>query len=173
MSNKQRVLSGRNIYKDEKGRDVLYIKSHNIGYIIQEKNQQQYTLFSNRYIISGLAGILAANFNVPVIYSLFIAAGTLAFLEYRYRTNFLPSLSHIKNFRPTNNVSALDAMIAEKNKMRNLILSALYILFGVLIVLNGIQMEASPVIMAGNVLVAVAALYMGIMNFIAFIKIKS
>ena len=35
MSKKQ-IISGK-YYKDDKGRDVLYLKSQNTGYVIQEK----------------------------------------------------------------------------------------------------------------------------------------
>jgi hypothetical protein len=173
MSKKQKIISGKNIYKDDKGRDVLYLKSQNTGYVIQEKNYQAYTLYSNRYALSVIAGILAANFNVPVLYSVIITIIIMVFLEYRYRTSFLPSLDHIKNFKPTNNISTLDAMIMENNKARNLTLTVLYPVFGVLMIINGIQMKVSPIIMGGNILIALAALYMAIMNFVAFTKINS
>ncbi len=174
MSNKQKIISGRNIYKDEKGRDVLYIKSQKTGYIIQEKNQGAYALYSNRYAIAIIAGILAANFNVRLLYSIFISIGIMAFLEYQYRFSFLPSLDHIKNFKPTTgHVSLMDAMIQENNKIKNLSLTILYPLFGVLMIINGIQMNVSPVIIAGNALVFLFSLLMGVLNFIVFTKIKS
>ena len=44
MSKNQKIISGKNIYKDDKGRDVLYIISKKIGYVIQEKDQKGYTL---------------------------------------------------------------------------------------------------------------------------------
>lgn len=173
MSNKQKIISGKNIYKDDKGRYVLYIKSQNIGYVIQEKNQSMYTLYANRYAISILAGIFAANFNVPLLYCLLITIGLAAFLEYQYRNSFLPSLVHIANFKPTTNVTLLEAMVQENNKTRNLMLTILYPLFGVLMIVNGIQMQASPILIVGNIVVLLFALYMGIINFIVFIRIKS
>ncbi len=172
MSVKTKIVSGRNIFKDDKGRDILYIKSKNTGYVIQEKDQKGYNLYSNRYVISVIAGVLAANFNIPVLYCIAISVALIAFLEYRYRTHFLPSLIQLTNFKPTKNISTLDALILEKDKKRNLTLAILYVALGVLIVINGIQMKVSPIIMIGNIIVCIAALYMGIMNFIAFTKIK-
>ncbi|HQB32728.1 MAG TPA: hypothetical protein PLI19_05290 [Erysipelotrichaceae bacterium] len=173
MSNKEKIIAGKNIYKDEKGRTVLYRESEKTGYVIQEKNQQAYNLYANRYAISVIAGILAANFNVPIPYCIAITIGIMAFLEYRYRLNFLPSLVQIKNFKPTENISTLDALVMEKDKKRNLTLVILYPLFGALIIINGLQMKASPLIMGGNILIAIFALYMAVINFIALRKIKS
>jgi len=172
MSKNQKIISGKNIYKDDKGRDVLYIKSKKIGYVIQEKDQKGYTLYSNRYLIAIIAGILAANFDIPIIYCIIATIAIAVFLEIRFRTSFLPTLVQLTNFIPTENISTLDALIQEKDKTRTLTLAILYILFAVLIVLNGIQLKVSPLIMAGNIIIAISALYMGIMNFIAFTKIK-
>ena len=52
MSTKKKIIAGKNIYKDNKNRDVLYVKSKKNGYIIQEKDQSSYTLYSNRNIKS-------------------------------------------------------------------------------------------------------------------------
>ncbi|NLC96130.1 MAG: hypothetical protein GX675_00955 [Erysipelotrichaceae bacterium] len=172
MSTKKKIIAGKNIYKDNKNRDVLYVKSKKNGYIIQEKDQSSYTLYSNRFYISIIAGILAANFNIPLIYCIIASIILAVFLQYRYQTHFLPSLVVISNFKPANKVSTLDAMVAEKDKKRNLTLALLYVLFGVLIVINGIQMKVSYLILFGNILICIAAIYMGIMNFIAFTRIK-
>ena len=47
-------------------------------------------------------------------------------------------------------------MIMENNKARNLTLTVLYPVFGVLMIINGIQMKVSPIIMGGNILIALA-----------------
>lgn len=173
MSEKKSVIAGRNIYKDEKGRNILFIKSKNIGYIINDKDQKQYMIYANRYPIALIAGIFAANFNIPILFCVLIAVGILGFLEYHYRFVFLTSLSQIKNFKPVTNVSIIDGLVQENNKGKNLILTILYISFGILMVINGIQQEVSPLIMVGNIIVCLVASFMGVLNLIAFIKIKS
>ena len=173
MKDKNHIVAGRNIFLDDKGRTVLYVKSSKTGYVIQEKDKKNYNLYSNRYVLSFSGGVLASTFNIPILYCLAIILATVAFLEYRYRYHFLSSLVQLTNFTPKNNLSTLDSMVAANEKKKNLLLGILYFVFGVLIILNGLQMKVSSFVMGGYIIVAIAAAYMGIMNLIAFSKIKN
>ena len=77
----RRIVSGRNIYIDDKGQAVLYDKKTKIGDVIKESDAESYRLYQNRIAISIAVFMLLTSFlndwKLPLIAGV-ILAGILA-----------------------------------------------------------------------------------------------
>lgn len=171
-NNKKRIIAGRNIYQDEKGRNILYNKNTGVGYIIQEKDESQFLLYKNRFLYIAIGVILAVNFIANLYMCLLVGAALLALLEYKYRAKFLPSLTQITNFKPYQTISFVDQIVNKGEKSKSILTSFLYLAFAILLVINGIQMQLSDLLMVGNIVIAAGAVYFSIVYFLAALKIK-
>ncbi len=169
---KKPTVTGRNIFQDDKGRNILYNFKTKTGYIIQEKDERAYRLYANRYVILIIMFVLLINFikNLYLVFGLLLILGIM--LEYSYRKRFIPSLTCIQNMKPFKKLSPIDSLVELGDKKRCLFLSIMYLALGILIVINGIQIKLSPFVMAGNVIVAIGAVYFAVINLIAYTKIK-
>ncbi|MEG0077873.1 hypothetical protein [Anaerorhabdus sp.] len=169
---KNSIVSGRNIYQDEKGRNILYNKNTGVGYLIQAKDEKSYNLYKNRYLYVIIAVILAVNFLASLEICVVIGILFALFLEYRYRTKFIPSLVQITNFKPYENLTFIDQMVKNGNANKILLSGILYIAFAILLVLNGIQMELSNLLMIANIALACGALVFSGIHFVAYARMK-
>ncbi|MEG0176813.1 hypothetical protein [Anaerorhabdus sp.] len=171
-SRKKIIVSGRNIYQDEKGRNILYNKNSGVGYLIQEKDEKNYNMYKNRYIFVIVGVILATNFLANVWICLAFGLIALAILEYRYRKVFIPTLVQITNFKPYENLTYIDQIVknAEPNKI--LLSGILYVAFAILLVINGIEMKLSTALMIGNIVIACGSIVFAGIHFIAFARMK-
>ncbi len=160
------------LHKDEKGRKILVNSKTNTGYLIQDKDEKKYRLFSNRYILSVILFVLFANFVKNIFVSCVIVALFLIALEYTYRSKFLPSLTTFKNMKAIKKVSHIDLIVEQGNKNKCLYLSILYLILGILIVINGIISKVDLNIMIANTIISIGSIYFAYINFIAFTKIK-
>lgn len=172
VKNKKTNVSGRNIYQDEKGRNILYNKNSGIGYLIQEKDERSYNMYKNRYVYVIIGVILAINFLADTWVCIGVGLLFAGFLEYRYRRNFLPSLVQITNFKPYKNVSLIDQIVNSGQANKVLISSILYVLFAVLLVLNGIQMKLNNLMMIANLALAFAAIIFSGVHIVAYTRMK-
>lgn len=169
---KSSIVSGRNIYQDEKGRNILYNKNTGIGYLIQAKDEKSFSLYKNRYLYVIIGIILAVNFLANLWVCLGVGALFAIFLEYRYRAKFIPSLVQITNFKPYENLTFIDQMVKNGNPNKILLSGILYIAFAILLVINGLQMELSNILMIANIALACGALVFSGIHFIAYAKMK-
>lgn len=172
MSTKKKnsIVSGRNIYQDEKGRNILYNKNTGVGYLIQEKDERAYNLYKNRYLYVLIGIILAVNFLADLWICIGVGVLFALFLEYRYRAKFIPSLVQITNFKPYENLSFVDQMVKNGDKNKILLSGILYIVFAILLVLNGIQMKLSSLLMIANIALACGAIVLSGIHFVAYTK---
>lgn len=172
VNNKKNSISGRNIYQDEKGRNILYNKNTGIGYLIQDKDERQYNLYKNRYIYIVIGVILAMNFLATPIVCIVIGLIAAAVFEYRYRKTYLPSLVQITNFKPYNNVTYLEQLINSGQKNKVLLFGVLYSVFAILLIINGIEMQLNNVMLILNIALSCAALIFSGYHILAYIKMR-
>lgn len=129
-------VSGMHIYEDEKGRKIYYKPRKMIGYVIKPENIKTYTTLSNRYLMSGLAGIfgyfILDSMKLPLWLAIPIALVVLIFLEYRFHYKFLPHLVQLHNFVPKSKPSKLSSL-ALQDTWRLGTKALLYPLFGILL----------------------------------------
>ncbi|MPN33482.1 hypothetical protein SDC9_180970 [bioreactor metagenome] len=103
-----------------------------------------------------------------------IGAGIIlaAFLEFRYRKKFLPSLVQITNFKPYKNVTFIDQIVNSGQTNKVLLSAVLYVIFAILLVLNGIEMKLNNVMMIMNLALACAAVGFAGLHIVAFSKMR-
>lgn len=167
----RRIVSGRNIYIDDKGQAVLYDKKTKIGYVIKESDAESYRLYQNRIAISIAVFMLLTSFlndwKLPLIAGVILAA----LLEVRYR-RWLPTLTKRTKFRPEKNKTFLQGVIESNDSGRCILLGFLYIIFGILLVANGFVSDQPLFAIICEFGVLAYCLYMGITYFYAVSKMK-
>lgn len=158
------------IYIDDKGRKIIYNNKTETGYVILPKDEKQYRLYSNRYIISFIIVILFSNF----IHNFWIVGliGILicGSLEYAYRMKFLPSLSRITHIKKGKTISHIDMIIEKSSKKRCLLLSISYAFFAILLLVNILISKTDLTRMIGNLVIGLGAIYLAYANFKAYCR---
>ncbi len=165
--NKKNIISGRHVYQDDKNRNVLYIKQHNCGYLIQEKDEKKFQLYKNRYLYVLVGFILTANFLIDIRIGIVLGLLAIGILEFQYRRKFLPSLAQITNFKPYKKVSFIGKIQQSYSKDKILLLAFLYVALGVLLILNAIQLDLSQIIFFLNASLSAGAFFLSSCYFIA------
>jgi uncharacterized membrane protein len=173
QSTKRNPVSGHDVYQDDKGRNILYVKSTGCGYVIAKKDESNFTLYHNRYLLVLIGILLAVNFMADLKTCLIIGAIAAVWLEYRYRKNWLPSLTCITNFKPEKKQTFLQAVVEEGNKWKCGLLAILYLLFGILMVVNGYQLNSAWYILAGDYVLLAITVYISFNYVQAFFAIHS
>lgn len=74
-------------------------------YQVQEKNMKPYLLYSNRYTVSVMLGVLTYGFLTGIEASLFASVLLGLFLEIGYRRKFLPSLNIVNHVNLNKSIS--------------------------------------------------------------------
>lgn len=170
--NEKKVVGGWNVYLDRNGQTVMVDFITKSAYIIRPKNENSFTLYHNRIALAIALGMVLISFmndwKIPLLASVFF----FAILEFRYRRSWLPSLPIVKNFKPEKKIGFVDSLVASNKVSRYVMLFILYLAFGILLVINGYQIQASLTIMVINYCVLVGCIYLASCYLRAIIKIK-
>lgn len=137
-------ISGFNIYKDKKHRDIYYDVFTKNGYIITKYEINKLNFYQKRFVIPVI--IFALTYSVDIFGLSFgivgaSAASILSYvcLEFFFRFRLLNSMSVIPNFVPDKQEDYFH-QLANKAPLSNLIIKGLlYIALGVLLVIFGFQ----------------------------------
>ncbi len=170
VNNKGSAVSGHNIYQDKHGQNILYVPSSKCGYIIKEKDTSGFTLYHNRLAIVIAVVMLGLSFNADWRLMILIGVVFYALLEWRFRSNYLPSLTCITNFKPEKKRTRIQSLIEENNPLRTIALAAAYLALGILMVVNGYQIGASMWMLVCDYVVLAFCVYMFAQYLIAFFK---
>ncbi|GAB6168841.1 hypothetical protein JCM1393_13010 [Clostridium carnis] len=165
-------LAGNNIYLDVYGNKVYYNIFNKNGYVISKNNEQKFRVFYYRYSIIFMLLILLGDYFNTLQNTLIFGAGLIILSELYFRTFFLNKLKVIKNFKRDKKVSVLEQTIKSKEKEKTIMKACAYILLSVLIIINAIQQNFNIVFLIVSVLLSIFSLYSGIINMVAFIKMK-
>ena len=165
-----KVLSGHNIYRDDRNRYVLYDTFSKAGYVVNQNHVNQVKLYSNRYLVAILIAVLIVLFDVNYLICIGVGVVVAAFLEFKYR-QFLNSLAKLPDFKkPDQSKSLANADMENKDKGKCLLLFGLYLLFAILLVYNGYISHHPSYLLVLEVIVSVVSLVFAIRNLLAFLK---
>ena len=165
-------LRGINIYLDDKGRDVYYDRLFTkCGYLIQEKNKGTYSLYANRFFIPIMVAVVTTNIIFTEQQSILMAIGIYILLEALFRFKFLPSLTKLKKFKPTNKLRLIE-QIQTQDRNKTLILAFLLMALAILIVLYAITEGYQGLYLLMCCLIGVGAAFFSIVYFAAVLKKK-
>ena len=137
-------VTGFNIYKDKKKRDIYYDVLTKEGYIITKYEVNKLNFYQKRFIIPII--IFSLTYTIDLFGFKFgiIGAGAAALLsfvciEFFFRFRFLKSMSVVPNFVPDKQEDYFH-QLANNAPLSNLIVKGLlYIALGVLLVIFGYQ----------------------------------
>lgn len=172
MKNNVSNLSGNNLYLDKYGDIVYYNLFDKNGYIVSKQIEPKFKLFYHRYSITFIIMILLGNYFKSLQNTFLVGIGAVALVELYFRLFFLKNLKVIKEFKRERKTSKLKSIINSKEKEKAVMRACAYALLSVLIILNAIQQNFNTLFLTLSVLGAMYSLYIGIINIIAFSKMK-
>ena len=165
-------LSGSNIYLDMYGDKVYYNIFDKNGYIISKQIENTFRLLYYRYFNICIVIVILGNYINTWQNTLLVGLGAVVLVEAYFRLVFLKKLKVIKNFKREKKISLMESIINSKEKDRVIIKAIAYILISILVIINAIQQNYNLMLLILSVLVAIYSFYIGIINSIAFIKMK-
>lgn len=165
-------LAGNNIYLDLYGEAVYYNLFDKNGYIVSKQIEQKFKVFYHRYSIIFIVMILLGDYFKSLQNTFLIGIGVIAIVELYFRFIFLKQLKVIKNFKRERKTSMLESIVRSNEKEKIVMKACAYALLSVLIVINAIQQNFNVIFLALSILGAIYCLYIGVINVIAFSKIK-
>lgn len=159
------TLSGRHIYKDEKGRVLYYNPRTLTGYVIKSENVAKYRQLSSRFLIGFLGAIVGYlifdQWDMPNWIGIIIGIGCWLYMEYQFRSVFLPSLVQIHNFVPKEKPSLLEST-AKDTIGRLALKAALFFAFAILIMVDVyVYLETTPLTLAAFWAIAIVTTGIG------------
>ena len=166
-------LAGTNLYLDIYGNTVYYNVFDKNGYIVSKEVEQKFRLFYYRYSIIVIALVLLGDYFKSLTNTLLIGIGVTVLVELYFRFAFLKKLKVIKNFIRDMKVSKLESIINGKEKDKIVMKAVAYMFLSILIVINAIQQNYNIVFMVLSGIIAVVSIYSGVLNVVAFTKIKN
>lgn len=173
MKSNQQLLSGRNIYLDRKGQYVYYNKRNKIGYRIPIEKIGKYRFLQTRYMMALVTYILLSEFmGLPTAVGLMIGLAVLAYTTFDYYKRFLPNLTQFHNYTPDEGLGEIDLLMKE-DTARLYTKVFLYIIFGILLILNVFISESSLILFLGSGIVAVFAWQLAFKHIIAIKRKKA
>ncbi|MFL0268856.1 hypothetical protein [Candidatus Clostridium radicumherbarum] len=165
-------LSGNNLYLDKYGDIVYYNIFDKNGYIVSKQLESKFKLFYYRYSIIFIVMILLGDYFKSLQNTFLVGIGAIVLVELYFRVFFLKNLKVIKEFKRERKTSNLESIINSKEKEKTVMRAGAYALLSVLIVLNAIQKNFNTLFLTLSVLGAMYSFYIGIINIIAFSKMK-
>lgn len=165
-------LAGSNIYIDRYGDKVYYNVFDKNGYIVSKEVEPKFRLFYYRYSIVFIVMILLGDYFKSVQNTFLFGIGFMVLVELYFRFIFLKKLKIIKNFKKENKTSILEEIIRGKEKDKAIMKVYAYSLLSILVVINAIQQNFNVLFLVVSAIGALYSFYIGIINMIAFNKIK-
>lgn len=163
-------LSGINIFQDKHGRSVYYDRIFKKGYLIQDKNIQQYYFYQNRYLFVAIIAILSAtyisNYWLIILFSIL----AIIILEVMFRISYLHHLTVLSNFKPIKKQSNISINKETKNKYLMKVIA--FTLLSILLILNVMTTSYDNLMIGFSYLVSACSIVMAVMNFKEFRKCK-
>lgn len=150
-------IGGMHIYVDEKGRYVYYNVFDKNGYVM-DGYEKQYRTYSSRFILGIVAGLFATLFDLPVILCIAIGIAGYLIMEFRFR-KFLRSVPRITNFKPQKRTGAI-ARESSQDAWKILLKAGLFLLLGVLLVVNAYMEKYTDGMLYMNWLIAAIVIFM-------------
>lgn len=131
----ERVITGRNVYRDKYNTVIYYDPRKKIGYKIPKEEEANFQSLTRRYILGLIAFILV---QYAFVNNLFISIpfgiGVALFMEYRFR-KLLGRCALVTNFTPSSNKKSADTLM--ETELSGLYLRLImYLALAILLILN-------------------------------------
>lgn len=165
-------LSGNNIYLDRYGDAVYYNIFNKNGYIISKQMEQKFKIFYYRYSIIFIFMVLMGDYFKSLQNTFLIGIVVTVLVEIYFRRIFLNKLKVIKNFKRERKTSKLESIVNSKEKEKIVMKACAYALLSVLLIINAIQQNFNVLFLTLSILGALYSIYIGVINVIAFRRIK-
>lgn len=165
-------LSGNNIYLDLYGDAVYYNIFNKNGYIISKQMEQKFKIFYYRYSIIFIFMVLMGDYFKSLQNTFLIGIVVTVLVEIYFRRIFLNKLKVIKNFKRERKTSKLESIVNSKEKEKIVMKACAYALLSVLLIINAIQQNFNVLFLTLSILGALYSIYIGVINVIAFRRIK-
>lgn len=138
-------LSGLNLYTDRKGRLIYYNPLLKKAWQVPKHDEKKFSSFKARFIFSAatlLVLCLVFNdwFHWPIWIAVLLSLAVFIVLEILF-VRFLNTLPPVNNFDKTKLTHTYDLTITEKDRSRAILRLILYVVLGVLLVVNAYQMH--------------------------------
>jgi hypothetical protein len=165
-------LSGHNLYFDKCRNTVYYNSFDKNGYIVSKQIEPKFRLFYYRYSIVFIIMILLGDYFKSLQNTFLVGIGAIALVELYFRVFFLKNLTVIKEFKRERKTSRLESIINSKERDKTVMKACAYAFLSVLIVLNAIEQNFNALFLILSLLGTMYSFYIGIINIIAFSKMK-
>lgn len=177
VSNDPNTLSGRHIYRDEKGRILYYNPRTLVGYVIQPENVIKYRQLNSRYII-GLLGamvgvLLFEQWGMPMFLGPVIGIACCIFMEYQFRSTFLTSLVQVHHFIPKDKPKLIEGF-ARESIPRLALKAVLYVSFAILLLIDlYVYLDSDTLVLSVGWIIAIIASGLALFNVYAIFYQKT
>lgn len=171
--NNKKIVGGWNVYLSKDNQTIMYDSFSKNGYVILDKDTNNFTLYHNRLALSIALAMILISFMNDWKWPLLAGVVFYAVLEIRYRKFWLPTLVCIPNFKPKQKRGFIDGLVKANNPSRFILLAILYLTFGILMVVNGYQMNSSVTILVCDYAVLAACIYLAVCYVIAIVRIRN
>lgn len=165
-------VSGHNIYLDRYGDKVYYNTFDKNGYIVSKQMEQKFRLLYYRYSVICIVIILLGDYFYTWQNTLLVGIGVTVLVEIYFRIFFLKKLKVIKNFKRDHKTSLMESTINSKEKEKTIMKACAYVLLSILLIINAIQQNLNVIFLILSAIIAMYSFYIGVINTIAFSKMK-
>lgn len=134
---------GRNLYLDRKNRMIYVSPLLKEALYLPKYDYRKFNRYKSRFLVPVAAFMVLATtmsswFSMPVWVSVVLALLIFAGMEFSFY-RFLRTLTVVKNFEKDKAVSTVDTVISSDMRTKCWLKIILYVLLGVLLVINGYQ----------------------------------
>lgn len=165
MKNQKYKLSGKNIYRDARGRAIYYVPKEKRAYQIKENQEGLFQTLQLRYYLVFVIGLLIYFTIVPnLLISIFVPFILFIFLEYEYRS-VLKNSVQIENYNMKKNHTKkydFDEKDIEEKNSSLIVKMIFFIVIGILLIINSFiskDIASSRIAIFGTYLAALISFY--------------
>lgn len=171
--NKNKRLSGKNIYTNKRNQTIYYDQMTKKGYLIPQQKEKTCYIFQHRLILIFLITIVCSEYLNTWQQILLVGAGLCTIAEILFRATFLSSLRRVTTVDKSTKKSLLETIIYQNDKKKAILKCVLYCAFSILIILNAYLQKATVLIYTLSFFISLNSVYYAVVHFIGFHKIMN
>lgn len=166
--------TGKNLFIDKKRRIIYTSPLLRQPLYLPRYDYKKFNRYRSRFLVALatfmiLSTTLTPWFNVPLWVSLLISIAVFAGLEYSYY-KFLKTLQPVSNFNPEKVEPTVSRIIPPEMRSKYWVRAILYVILGVLLVVNGYQQNYDTVLILGCWAALLYCLYAAIQLGLALMR---
>lgn len=158
------------IFQNDKGQYVYSDLFTTGGYIISRSDYKKYQVYALRYIL-GIVIIALLSTLIDMKPSIIVGVLTVLVGELLFRLKFLAkTCTYDPKFKKPQSDNFLDKITKSSDPSKKLIKAILFVIFGVLIVINAYQQNYTGIFMILSWVIGVLSEIFAVLFFVSFIK---